>query len=411
MVKKVYNWTDGAILDDHSRCKHRILRDYFNDYMKVRCGYPKQEKFKIAIVDGFCGGGIYKSGDHGSPLIFLEGIVKSVNELNLQRKINKCHDLIVDCLFIFNDSSKDAIESLKNVIAPYELEARESCSHLNIKIVYFNDEFDNVYCSIKEEIDRYKIKSVLFNLDQCGYKQVDFSNITDMMISYPGAEIFYTFVIEALLAFLKKSDPAELQKQLNFLSINPDNLSEIDDILSNNEWLGIAERIVFIALKKYAPFVSTFSIKNPEGWRYWLIHFANNYRARQVYNNILHNNSSCQAHFGRSGLDMLSYNPNDNSGSLYLFDMNGRSVAKEQLIEDIPKLISDEGDVMEVGDFYQRIYNQTPAHSDDINAALIENPDIEVISENNNKRRSQNTIKVTDKIKINDQRSFFSSFS
>ena len=83
---------------------------------------------------------------------------------------------------------------------------------------------------------------------------------------------------------------------------------------------------MFDAFRMCARYVSPFSINNPDGWRYWLIHFANTYRARQVYNNVLHANSSTQAHFGRSGLNMLRYDPCHDGGSLYLFDEPGESV-------------------------------------------------------------------------------------
>src|SRR3546814_273743 len=116
--------------------------------------------------------------------------------------------------------------------------------------------------------------------------------------------------------------------------------------MNRRAWLGVAERIVFEAFRVCAPFVSPFSINNPGGWRYWLIHFANIYRARQVYNNILHDNSSLQAHFGRSGLNMLSYDPSHDEGMLYLFDIAGRTSAKKQLLEDIPRLVTEAGDVI-----------------------------------------------------------------
>ena len=93
-------------------------------------------------------------------------------------------------------------------------------------------------------------------------------------------------------------------------------------------WLGTAERLVFEAFRTCAPFVSPFSVNSRNGWRYWLVHFANSYRARQVYNNILHANSSAQAHFGRSGLNMLAFNPAHEEGSLYLFDALGRQTAQ-----------------------------------------------------------------------------------
>ncbi len=159
-----------------------------------------------------------------------------------------------------------------------------------------------------------------------------------------------------------------------------------------------------------APFVSPFSINNPGGWRYWLIHFANNYRARQVYNNVLHQNSTAQAHFGRSGLDMLSYDPRHEDGSLYLFDVSGREKARVQLFSDIPHLISESGDVINVGNFYEGIYNATPAHTDDVHQAIIENPDIEVITPAGGERRSPNAIGIDDVLRLKRQKSFFPMF-
>ena len=38
MVEKAYEWVDGATLEEHSRRKHRILREYFSQYLKVRLG-------------------------------------------------------------------------------------------------------------------------------------------------------------------------------------------------------------------------------------------------------------------------------------------------------------------------------------------------------------------------------------
>jgi hypothetical protein len=175
--------------------------------------------------------------------------------------------------------------------------------------------------------------------------------------------------------------------------------------MNNSAWLGTAERIVFDAFKRCAAFVSPFSINNPDGWRYWLIHFANFYRARQEYNNILHANSSAQAHFGRSGLNMLSYDP-AHDGALYLFDPAGRTEAKKQLFDDIPRLVTDFGDTVGVGEFYGNIYNATPAHMDDVHAVIIDNPDLEVITDSGGERRKANTIRATDTLRIKRQRSF-----
>src|SRR3546814_17462861 len=75
---------------------------------------------------------------------------------------------------------------------------------------------------------------------------------------------------------------------------------------------------------------------------------------------------------------MLSYDPR-HDGMLYLFDDNGRACAKDQLLGDIPCLVTESGDAMPVKDFYESIYNITPAHADDVHAAIIDNPNLEVI--------------------------------
>ena len=56
------------------------------------------------------------------------------------------------------------------------------------------------------------------------------------------------------------------------------------------------------------------------------------------------------------------------------------------------------------------IYNYHPAHADDVHAAIIENPDLEVITPAGGERRKANTIGVNDVIKVKTQRSFFPMF-
>lgn len=410
MVEKRYKWAGGATLEEHSRRKHKILREYVFNYLIVRCKLPQQERFRLAIVDGFAGGGRYKCGSPGSPLIFIEELKRAVEAVNTQRTVQGLGTVEVECLLIFNDTSRDAVELLKTHIAPMQVEASQACPKLHLRVEYLNELFEVAYPNIKRLLEQGRYRSVIFNLDQCGHSHVERSTILDIMHSYPAAEIFYTFVISSLLAFLQKNQPERLRTQLNHLGLTSSDIQALDVLMSQKDWLGTAEKIVFDAFRLCAPYVSPFSIHNPGGWRYWLIHFANAYRARQVYNNILHKNASLQAHFGRSGLNMLSYDPKHDEGMLYLFDISGRKSAKEQLIGDIPRLIAESGDAMPVIDFYESIYNITPAHADDVHAAIIENPDLEVITPGGGVRRKANTIGVDDVIKIKKQISFFPMF-
>jgi hypothetical protein len=72
---------------------------------------------------------------------------------------------------------------------------------------------------------------------------------------------------------------------------------------------------------------------------------------------------------------------------LYLFDENSRALAKSDLYDDIPRLISEYGDALTVEDFYTASYNETAAHSDDIHEMIIENPDVEVVTPQGRERR------------------------
>ncbi|TPG52570.1 three-Cys-motif partner protein TcmP [Sphingomonas glacialis] len=410
MAEKPYAWSKGAVLEEHSRRKHKILREYFFEYLTVRCKLPQQEKFRLAIVDGFAGGGRYRCGTSGSPLIFVEELKRAVEMVNVQRASQGMGLIEIECLLVLNDHSRDAIEELKTNVAPLQAEIAETVPRLHLRVEYLNEAFERAYPTMKRFLEQGRYRNVLFNLDQCGYSHVDRNTLLDIMRSHPSVEIFYTFMISSLLSFLQKSDPVLLAAQLRPFGIDSTNLASLEGGMSKPNWLGAAERLVFETFRTCAPFVSPFSVNNPGGWRYWLIHFANIYRGRQVYNNILHQNSSSQAHYGRSGLNMLAYDPSHDDGSLYLFDLTGREGARNQLLEDIPRLISESGDVIGVGDFYESIYNATPAHTDDVHSAIIENPDVEVITPAGGERRKANTIAVGDMLKLKTQKSFFPMF-
>ena len=410
MAEKPYQWTDGATLEPHSKRKHKILAEYFAAYLATRCQHRKQQKFRLAIIDGFAGAGRYKCLTAGSPLIFIQELQRATASINAQRAAKKFDPIQIEALLIFNDADRDAVELLKENVAPLMVEVGAGTGLLHLQVEYLNQPFEEAYLDVKRMLAQGRYNNVIFNLDQCGYSSVDRDTLTDIMRSYPSAEIFYTFAIQTLITFLRKQDSVKLLRQLHPYGIAAGDLEELGSGISKANWLGGAERLVFQTFKACAPFSSPFSIHNPDGWRYWFIHFANSYKARQVYNNVLHDNSSTQAHYGYSGLNMLSYNPKDD-GALYLFDTDGRKVAREALISDIPRLISGSGDAIGVADFYENIYNSTPSHADDIHQAIIASPEIQVITPAGGERRTAHSIKTTDVLKLRPQASFhFPSF-
>lgn len=411
MVEKQYSWQTGATLEEHSKRKHKVVGEYVARYLAVRCQLPQQSRFRLAIVDGFAGGGKYRDGSLGSPLIFVNELRKAVESFNARRVVERMSPIDIECLLVLNDFVPDTVALLKENLAPQLANISQNVPRLHVRVEYLSSEFESAYPQIKQLIERGNYQNVLFNLDQCGTSKVDLKTIVDIIGSFASAEIFYTFGIETLITFLNKSDPEALAKKLEPFGVTGSQLAELSQLMNKHAWLGTAEKIVFDAFRGCARYVSPFSIHNPNGWRYWLIDFANSVRARQEYNDILHRNSSSQAHFGRSGLHMLSYDPSEADSMLYLFDEAGRSRARAQLHDDVPRLITNCGDAIGVGEFYASIYNATPAHMLDINSAIIENPDVEVITEDGGERRKPSTIKIGDTLRMKHQRSFFPMFS
>lgn len=104
-MTKRYEWVDGAKLQDHSKRKHKILREYVFDYLTVRCTLPQQERFRLAVVDGFAGGGRYQCGTSGSPLIFIEELKRASEAVNTLRMGRGLAPIEIECLLVFNDAN------------------------------------------------------------------------------------------------------------------------------------------------------------------------------------------------------------------------------------------------------------------------------------------------------------------
>ena len=88
------------------------------------------------------------------------------------------------------------------------------------------------------------------------------------------------------------------------------------------------------------------------------------------------------------------------------FDDEARKMARDELPEDIPRLLSEKGEGIRMTDFWTDIYKQTPAHSDDINHSIFANSDMEVLTPKGNPRRAPHTITFNDIIRLKRQRQF-----
>ncbi|TDQ64482.1 three-Cys-motif partner protein [Maritalea mobilis] len=400
MVKRQYDWENGATIGQHSKIKLEIIKEYIHEYVRVRCSLPQQERFRLSFVDGFSGAGSYECGTLGSPMVVLQTLKSVSAEVNLRRAIAGFKPISFEFYMYFNDLSPVAIRTLQVSVDGFLQEHRDDDNNAMFCVRYFEGDFGRNLPSISQMVLASKVRNTIFNLDQYGYADVSEEHLRTALSLTRSSEVFLTFSIKSFLAFIS---PARRQGTRIF----DGQISDISLHKTKKEWLAAVEKVVFEEFQTLANFVSPFSINNQSGWEYWLVHFANSFRARQVYNDILHRKKNSQAHVGRSGLQMLRYNSIEDA-SLYLFDANSRRGARDELYYDIPKFLADctPEASLSVADFFDQTYNQTPAHSDDLNSALIRSPDVEVLTATGGKRRKPKMIKRTDRIRLAPQKTF-----
>lgn len=407
MPPKKYAWSNGAELLDHTRKKLDILRSYFHDYLRVKCT-PINRSFKIALVDGLAGGGIYNGGFSGSPLVFLEELKRFFDETTIMRKSEGLPELSIECLFIVNDNSDDAWGTLGPLLSAWEQE-NQGIPRFQVRIIRMHERFEVAYPKVKETIVKAKLSNVLFNLDPCGYTQVDLHTIRDIMQSFKSPEVFFTFMIGSMLTYANWNNPERTHRLISSFGVQQDEFFGDEALRTKQEWLGAVEKIVHGEVLNISNFVSPFAINRAgnQGYNYWLLHFAKNHRAREVYNDVLHTNAGGQAHFGKSGLKMLDYLSDDRGTELIDWGGDIRAKNVEALHNELPEVIMEFGDTVSVQTLKASVYNETTAHSDDFKTVLAENRDIEVLTDKGNPRRAISTIRDTDIVRVKTQMHMF----
>jgi three-Cys-motif partner protein len=139
MSLKPISWTTGAMLEEHSKRKHKVVGEYVVRYLTVRCELPQQSRFRLAIVDGFAGGGRYKCGSPGSPLIFLEELRVATETFNVKRLAEGMSPIDIECLLILNDYDPKTVELLKQNVAPLIADISQNVRRLHVRVEYFKE--------------------------------------------------------------------------------------------------------------------------------------------------------------------------------------------------------------------------------------------------------------------------------
>jgi three-Cys-motif partner protein len=418
-MQSQYTWEHGpAAIGQHSVAKHRILQAYLAQYFQVLIG-GRRDEFKLTLVDGFAGGGLYYHEDtkeivRGSPLIFLDAAREAEYIVNRDRT----HPVRFDLSYFFIESNRAAYQHLLKVLSEYQYGDRIG-KDIFVQRASFLDEAKAIIEFIAKKSPRNGRS--IFALDQFGYNAVPTSVIRDILHSLPGAEVILTFGVDSLLNYANEKTFANGLRKIGIPTLlSGKTIREIKG--SDKDWRLFIQSSLYQSLVRQcgAKHFTPFFIRNKQGHGdYWLIHLSQHHRARDVMTDVHWQNQNYFIHYAGAGLDMfnlLGYDPrfdheHAKQGVLgFEFDAPAREKSVAALMEQIPKIVfaHDEGVTYE--SLYVSTCNESPATSEiyqDAIERLVGHGTVEVLGPAGERRRSARQIRPVDRIVPPLQRTLF----
>lgn len=423
MPRKDYAWSvdDPPEIAPHSLAKHRILREYVQEYVRVLTADPRSDRLRLNLIDGFAGGGIYvdpRTGlsQPGSPTIMLDAVRAAEAAANLSR----AKPLRVDARYFFVDRDPAANACLQEV-----LRRRSDWSAAQNQVQILEGEFEAHLDSIIRAVkDRGRAWRSIFVLDQYGYTAAPPALLRRIFESLPNAEVFLTLAVGWVAAYLP-----DLRTAADKLGIGQDVLDRVagcgedgppidDDAMRPTlQRLQVLLKEAFttsIGSAFYTPF---FIISRESNRSYWFLHMANSARANDVVKTLHWNVENHFEHFGGPGLAMLGYDPSRDPQVTgqpllpFLFDDAARGRTSHALTESLAaRIAQDHPDGVAFDQLFAQVCNETPATKAMLAGAvrdLCVARELEKRGGNGERRAPTTTPKSDDVVRLSRQRTLF----
>lgn len=215
MISNHYDWEPGSpppLIRRHSEVKHAILRSYLVDYFLTLVSSPAQDRIKLTIVDGFCGGGGYlnSSGKSvpGSPIVILEAMREAKTKIMELQQRRKGIDFDIELICI--DESPGAISYLRHELEEKGYGNELRADRIRTVVGTFKDLAPRVIARAKDRSRRSG--RAIFVLDQYGYKAVPRDILASIFATLDRAEVILTFNVDALINYLSTRTLAAFER-------------------------------------------------------------------------------------------------------------------------------------------------------------------------------------------------------
>jgi three-Cys-motif partner protein len=417
VTRKHYDWRVGEqlpILGDHSVAKHEIFEQYLGLYIERLTRTFSQTMLNLTIVDGFCGGGLYRLGTgeaEGSPLRLLRAVEEADKALNAARI--KGFEVRAD--FVFVDENAEHIAFLRDLLIKRGYGSRLG-TDIFLQCSTFEDACPGIIARIKAKGTAQR--SLLF-LDQYGWSDVRFATIRSILGQIRNPEILLTFAVDALIDFLteKRTESAALLG----LDLQREDVRALLELKSGDGWRYLIQNGLYrhVQSQTGALFYTPFFIHSVESHRsYWLLHLSSHRQARDEMGKLHWRINNHFQHHGGAGFHALGFNPSKDLRQdlmQFMFDDDARARSEAAVLDQLPRMIhaANQGDLggLVVEQLFAGNCNDTPVTSDILSSQLRllrDEGELMIVSGAGKEKPRTKTIAWDDRLILPRQRSMFS---
>ena len=399
-----FEWYPGApppILEDHSRAKLDVLRRYLRAYFDKLAADPRRDVFRLDLIDGFAGGGIFSDGGTvvpGTPLIMLEECDAARDRLNQ----NRIKPLRCDFKMQFVDVNPNHTAYLRQTLADrgYEVDGER----VTVITSSFEDVADNIISGIRQR--QPMAGRAIFLLDQTGFSQVQLKLVSHILSTLPNAEVILTFASDALINHLTLNQ--QLLKAVAPIGLTEQRILELIQLKGEDHGRALIQRLMRDHIREMtgATYDTPFYIRPRTSRRaLWFLHLSKHPTARDVMIQCHWKNFNAFEHYGTGDFDMLGWDAL-NSGTLPLFHFGelDASRMRDQLLNAMPAELYElmERGPVTVDTMRQSFANRTAARFSDLDNIVLklsQEREVDILNPDGKLRsRELSQLKGTDRI-------------
>jgi three-Cys-motif partner protein len=404
-----YFWlADGSHIPDiplHTKAKHRVLEEYVQAWIETLAGHGKFGVKTVTLIDGFCGGGIYRDDDElweGSSLRMIRRIQEGFSTVQSRKP---WQELDFEFIFIDNDREHTACLELQLRNAGFEeLLRTEKCKIITEN---FEDALDFCISRIRER----KGYSFFF-LDPFGLNISP--AIVRRILGIGRSEILFNYMLSGLVRLFKHRDN-KFKNIFEYLEAGNyyHEIPKSEEDFQARQALLRDETLRLFRQEGKAQFAHTFSlISKRKAPLYYLVHLSSNPTALTVMKDVSweQNNLHYQFDYGACGVGYKTIEELEEN--LYVFDINADNInyCLNDLIERIANFVMQSNQEINpsFSTAYCSTFQENPATKDlYIQAVNQLQEDGEIIILRNGKETKSRLIRPKDILRKNKAKQLF----